>query len=296
MTPRSASAAPRRGASPRAVTSWEASTIARSASIRGGERGGRRRASGRLPRRRLLHETQPVLDLLFLPVHVEQSQVLLDGGADTLLESVALDAQVLDHPLDLARLARRLVQELRPLELRLLDHELALPARLLLDVLGQLLGGEERLLEDPLALLVVGDAGLDLGQLLLERVVLDDQPLELARDQVEERADLLLVEAPHLPGEPVAVDVDRCDLHALLLSPKRARPTRTIVAPSSTATSKSSVMPIDRCRSSSAACRPCASCRSPRRRRKYGRLVSGSGRSEERRVGKECRSRWSPYH
>ena len=25
-------------------------------------------------------------------------------------------------------------------------------------------------------------------------------------------------------------------------------------------------------------------------------LKSGSGRSEERRVGKECRSRWSPYH
>ena len=23
---------------------------------------------------------------------------------------------------------------------------------------------------------------------------------------------------------------------------------------------------------------------------------TGSGRSEERRVGKECRSRWSPYH
>ena len=25
-------------------------------------------------------------------------------------------------------------------------------------------------------------------------------------------------------------------------------------------------------------------------------IVSNSGRSEERRVGKECRSRWSPYH
>src|SRR3712207_9298663 len=25
-------------------------------------------------------------------------------------------------------------------------------------------------------------------------------------------------------------------------------------------------------------------------------LVAGMGRSEERRVGKECRSRWSPYH
>ena len=25
-------------------------------------------------------------------------------------------------------------------------------------------------------------------------------------------------------------------------------------------------------------------------------LINGTGRSEERRVGKECRSRWSPYH
>src|SRR6266403_2349309 len=27
-----------------------------------------------------------------------------------------------------------------------------------------------------------------------------------------------------------------------------------------------------------------------------GQAVCGAGRSEERRVGKECRSRWSPYH
>src|SRR3712207_8286823 len=27
-----------------------------------------------------------------------------------------------------------------------------------------------------------------------------------------------------------------------------------------------------------------------------GTAVSREGRSEERRVGKECRSRWSPYH
>ena len=25
-------------------------------------------------------------------------------------------------------------------------------------------------------------------------------------------------------------------------------------------------------------------------------FLGGKGRSEERRVGKECRSRWSPYH
>ena len=26
------------------------------------------------------------------------------------------------------------------------------------------------------------------------------------------------------------------------------------------------------------------------------KLLAGEDRSEERRVGKECRSRWSPYH
>ena len=30
--------------------------------------------------------------------------------------------------------------------------------------------------------------------------------------------------------------------------------------------------------------------------RPYHRIVDGRHRSEERRVGKECRSRWSPYH
>ena len=28
----------------------------------------------------------------------------------------------------------------------------------------------------------------------------------------------------------------------------------------------------------------------------YDVIINYAGRSEERRVGKECRSRWSPYH
>ena len=32
------------------------------------------------------------------------------------------------------------------------------------------------------------------------------------------------------------------------------------------------------------------------RTRTVGVVSAASGRSEERRVGKECRSRWSPYH
>src|SRR5438874_7141863 len=38
-----------------------------------------------------------------------------------------------------------------------------------------------------------------------------------------------------------------------------------------------------------------ARCRDRRSRRARGRWAPGQ-RSEERRVGKECRSRWSPYH
>src|SRR2546429_5332746 len=33
-----------------------------------------------------------------------------------------------------------------------------------------------------------------------------------------------------------------------------------------------------------------------RDRRRFTTALSASRRSEERRVGKECRSRWSPYH
>ena len=31
-------------------------------------------------------------------------------------------------------------------------------------------------------------------------------------------------------------------------------------------------------------------------RKRPGMYIGSTGRSEERRVGKECRSRWSPYH
>src|SRR2546427_3914290 len=50
---------------------------------------------------------------------------------------------------------------------------------------------------------------------------------------------------------------------------------------------------------------PPRGCRPPPAKRERGKPRSGSGgddhfsihhRSEERRVGKECRSRWSPYH
>src|SRR2546422_5029749 len=47
--------------------------------------------------------------------------------------------------------------------------------------------------------------------------------------------------------------------------------------------------------------RPAQRCQHRARRRARAgegarRAAAGDGRSEERRVGKECRSRWSPYH
>src|SRR2546423_11849871 len=47
--------------------------------------------------------------------------------------------------------------------------------------------------------------------------------------------------------------------------------------------------PVERARSSRAASRSDA-------RTRISRGPAGVKRSEERRVGKECRSRWSPYH
>ena len=37
-------------------------------------------------------------------------------------------------------------------------------------------------------------------------------------------------------------------------------------------------------------------CRSEQKHNKQSDVVFSTLRSEERRVGKECRSRWSPYH
>src|SRR3989442_15361936 len=107
MIPRSAWSAPRRGAAPRTVTSSEAPTIARSASIMDRGPAGLPRlrapwalgpASAGLSGGRLLHATQPVLDLLPLLVHVQEPQVLRHRRADALLEGVTLHAQGLAHP------------------------------------------------------------------------------------------------------------------------------------------------------------------------------------------------------
>ena len=38
------------------------------------------------------------------------------------------------------------------------------------------------------------------------------------------------------------------------------------------------------------------SCSAELKAQKNGTVYKGNDRSEERRVGKECRSRWSPYH
>ena len=41
---------------------------------------------------------------------------------------------------------------------------------------------------------------------------------------------------------------------------------------------------------------PYCSANGPIKARPTGPAAACKGRSEERRVGKECRSRWSPYH
>ena len=72
---------------------------------------------------------------------------------------------------------------------------------------------------------------------------------------------------------------DKAELLHFGRSPKTARPTRTIVAPSSIATSKSSVIPIE----SSLSARPVVAASRSRKRAQLGKIVSRTGCAFRRR-------------
>src|SRR5256885_7978277 len=72
-----------------------------------------------------------------------------------------------------------------------------------------------------------------------------------------------------------------------------ALPIFTIPATSSTSTKTNPLAVSGRWRATT---RPATSTLAPCSSRGSASLCTTPGRSEERRVGKECRSRWSPYH
>ena len=85
------------------------------------------------------------------------------------------------------------VQHLLALDFRFGDHHLRFFHRRLLEVLREVLGGGQRLLEQPLVPEQLVHALLELADLLARALQLAHRRLVVARDHAQERVDLLAV-------------------------------------------------------------------------------------------------------
>src|SRR6185503_19630830 len=107
-----------------------------------------------------LEEAEVVLELGLL-LEVEQVAQARDQGAHIGAQRAAVGAQVEDAALHLVGAALGQLDQAVGLHLRFLDRGLRLLARVVADLLGHALGGEERVLQDGLAVAVLVDEGAD---------------------------------------------------------------------------------------------------------------------------------------
>src|SRR6185436_6120091 len=113
-----------------------------------------------------LEEAQVVLDLGFL-LQVQDLIQPGDEGAQVGAQPAAVGPQVEDGALLLVGALLCQVQQTVGLQFRFLDDALPFLARVLLDLFGDALSGEQRVLEDRLALAVLLDQGAQRQQLAL---------------------------------------------------------------------------------------------------------------------------------
>src|SRR5690554_796851 len=139
--------------------------------------------------------------------------------------------------------------DLLGLLLRLAARQLRIAQGLLPHFLAELLRTHERVGQRTLALLVIAKLLFELPDAVLVTEVLAHELLQSISHQLEEVVDQRGVVAAHCALEVafLLADFERCQIDHRSRSPKRTVPSRTIVAPSSTAHSKSFDIPIDRC-------------------------------------------------
>src|SRR5690606_7104565 len=120
---------------------------------------------------------------------------------------------------------------------------------LTLHPLAQLLRGHHRLRQRRLPLAILLHLRLELCDPLLQPPRLVDHLLQAIRDQVEEQVHIRGAVPPERSREITLLlpNIDRRQVDHFSRSPNRIVPSRTRVAPSSTAISKSFDIPIDRC-------------------------------------------------
>src|SRR5205814_1250320 len=163
-------------------------------------------------------------------VELKRARAGFDQRAELLHEPRAGALQLVDLLDELHALALGVGDDLLRLGLGVRGDDLGLLAGVRLHLVRQPLGRGERLLEQLLALLVIGDAGLAAAQLLVLLVELAVQLLHLGGALLEEEADLALVQSSesHL-AERLLLQVERSELHGSEDTPTAELPFRTRV-------------------------------------------------------------------
>src|SRR5258705_625319 len=154
-----------------------------------------------------------------LEVLVDHALVHVERGAEPLRHLAPLPLELEDLVPEHGLLGAVGLEELLALQLGLPQDEGRLAARPFLHLLGELLGGNQRLLEHLLPVLEAARAVLQHLELLLEERVLLDQRLVVLGDVLEEGVHLLDIEAAeHSHRELLLPNVHGCDAHGSLLS------------------------------------------------------------------------------
>jgi len=137
----------------------------------------------------------------------------LDERLDVVLDLAALVPQRVDLALHVVEPALRLLQDQVALAFGVADDQAGLGLRVFLDVVGVLLRGQQRVAEVALLAAVLGEHGVELGDVLAQLVVFAQRVLVVVGDREQERLDFAAIVAAHHGLEPLLPQVEWSDFH-----------------------------------------------------------------------------------
>ena len=182
--------------------------------------GAHRLRADRLRRRQLLRPRAVQQDALVARARVliadefERRVERPDQRLDVVLDFAALHAQPFDFALHVLEPRLRLLQDQIALALGVANDQAGLVLRVLLDVVGMLLRGQQRVAQVALLAAMLGEHGVELGDVLAQLVVLAQRVLVVVGDREQEGLHFAAVVAAHHGVEALLPQIQRCDLHA----------------------------------------------------------------------------------
>src|SRR6185436_7067766 len=146
---------------------------------------------------------------LFLRVQHDHLLDHVQGGLEFVAGGAALELEVADGALEIADALHGLADEAVGEELGVLHDQLRFLARVGDQVFGHLLRGEQRVLQDALAVRVVLEVVAEHRDLAQQAVVFPHQPLDLFGDEVQVGAHFVGVVAFDRPRERLLLNLER---------------------------------------------------------------------------------------